>query len=110
MKAKLMTFTLFDWDMQDVAQQLALIESELFASVSSRVRNVHNVLMLLTIEQELFNLAWKGPKAKTLCPNVVTLVERFNNVSYWVATEILLMAPGKRAPAIQRCIDLAAVR
>lgn len=36
-------------------------------------------------------------------------MERFNNVSYWVATEILLMAPGKRAPAIQRCIDLAAV-
>lgn len=36
-KAKLMTFTLFDWEMVDVAQQLALIESELFSSVSSKV-------------------------------------------------------------------------
>lgn len=34
-----MTFTLFDWEMVDVAQQLALIESELFSSVSSKVQS-----------------------------------------------------------------------
>jgi hypothetical protein len=62
-----------------LTEQLTLIESELFSSVSLA---------------ELFNLTWKGKGARQYGAKISTLVERFNLVSFWVATEVVMARYG----------------
>jgi hypothetical protein len=54
-----------DLDPAEVADQLTLIESEMFMEISPT---------------EFFNLAWKGSSGKKHSPNVCAMVERFNLV------------------------------
>ena len=61
-------------------------------------------------ESELYHLAWRNdnPKRLRLAPNVVKLVERFNNVSYWVATEIVMVTTlRERVQVLRKFIQVA---
>jgi len=68
-------FDFVDLDPLDVAQQLTAIEFDTFKQIQ---------------ESELYKLAWKGENRLKVSPNVCKLFERFNTVSYWVATEIVM--------------------
>lgn len=57
---------------------------------------------------ELLNLAWSKPKLKHKAPNVLTMIERFNVVSSWVAT--MIISPDRvknRTRAITKFLKLA---
>jgi len=70
-------FDLQDLDPLVLAQQLTLIEAELFYKI---------------VDAEFFHMAWRkeNDERTKVAPNVVKLVDRFNKVSYWVATEIVM--------------------
>jgi RasGEF domain len=57
------------------AEQFTLIESEMFARIEAT---------------EFFQLAWKQPDKEELAPNICAMVQRFNEVSYWAATKIVM--------------------
>jgi hypothetical protein len=40
---------------------------------------------------EFLDQAWSKPKLNCLSRNVIEMMERINNISYWVATSILLI-------------------
>jgi son of sevenless-like protein len=55
--------------------------------------------------KEYFHKAWmKGSKSKS--PNVLAIVENFNKMTYWVASEIVLAKEDKRLLTITRFIEL----
>eukprot|EP01105_Mastigella_eilhardi_P020099 TRINITY_DN4769_c0_g1_i2.p1 TRINITY_DN4769_c0_g1~~TRINITY_DN4769_c0_g1_i2.p1 ORF type:complete len:848 (+),score=226.97 TRINITY_DN4769_c0_g1_i2:245-2545(+) len=66
--------SLLDIDDEEIARQLTLIEFEIY----ERIR-----------PSELLNQSWSKPKLKHRSPNVLALIKRFNEVSQWVAEEIL---------------------
>ena len=59
---------------EDVSNQLTLIDIPLFKAIRP---------------EELSCCEWGGKKKYDLCPNVVSFVKRFNQVSFWVTREIL---------------------
>jgi hypothetical protein len=82
-----------------LTDQLTLIESELFSSINLA---------------ELFNLTWKGKGARQYGAKISTLVERFNLVSFWVATEVVMASNQKSRVAVilhflqvaRRCFEM----
>jgi hypothetical protein len=38
---------------------------------------------------ELLNQSWNKPKLRHRSPNVIRMINRFNDVSHWVVTSIL---------------------
>jgi len=62
------------FDELEIARQLTLIESKMFAKISA---------------PELLNNAWNRPSLQYKSPHVVALIERANSLSYWVASLIL---------------------
>lgn len=63
-------------------------------------------------DTEFFNLSWKAenPNRKVESPNIVQLVDRFNKVSYWVATEIVMSTQIKdRVNVLKKFISVAEV-
>jgi len=86
-------FDFVDLDPVDVAQQLTRIEYDAFKSIQ---------------ESELYHLAWKSDDKLKVAPNVCKLVERFNTVSYWVATEIVMQSSLKdRVTILKKFISVA---
>jgi len=79
-----------------VAQQLTLIEYETFVNIE---------------DSEFLHLNWKcenQKQRKKLAPHIVKLVERFNLVSYWVATEIVMQTEAKpREKTVRKFISVA---
>eukprot|EP01126_Amoeba_proteus_P063749 TRINITY_DN8819_c0_g1_i1.p1 TRINITY_DN8819_c0_g1~~TRINITY_DN8819_c0_g1_i1.p1 ORF type:complete len:733 (+),score=161.82 TRINITY_DN8819_c0_g1_i1:194-2392(+) len=67
--------TVLKFDEKVVAEQLTLIESEIFKNIKSH---------------ELLGQAWSQDKLKCISRNVVELLQRANYVSFWVAISILL--------------------
>jgi len=57
----------------ELARQLTLMEFQLFRQISY---------------SELYKKAWESPARG---PNVIALIQRFNTLSYWVASEILVV-------------------
>jgi len=60
-------------------------------------------------ERELFDMNWKKPANKHMCRHILRLIERSNNVSFWVATQILNVEndPEKRCNRLKKFIKLA---
>ncbi|PRP86068.1 aimless RasGEF [Planoprotostelium fungivorum] len=64
----------FDIEDEELARQMTLIDYEIFSIIKP---------------EELLNLAWSKPKLKHKAKNVLSMIDRFNNVSSWVATMII---------------------
>lgn len=78
---------------EDIANQLTLIDLPLFQNVGP---------------EELTCCAWTAKKKHELCPNVVNFTKRFNQVSFWVQSEILASNTAKnRAEKIVHFIRIA---
>ncbi|EGC38273.1 hypothetical protein DICPUDRAFT_53443 [Dictyostelium purpureum] len=82
-----------DLDPTEVARQLTLFESDLFRKIGAK---------------ECLGQAWNKQDKEEKAPNIVNFIKRFNQVSSWVATEILRQEKLKdRVSYIKRFILLA---
>ena len=70
--------------MLELFRQLTLIELDLFQSVRP------------------MDLMWKAKGKLNRAPRLHTLIKRFNNISYWVATEICMTRDLKTRTEILR--------
>eukprot|EP01117_Protostelium_nocturnum_P020403 TRINITY_DN9158_c0_g1_i1.p1 TRINITY_DN9158_c0_g1~~TRINITY_DN9158_c0_g1_i1.p1 ORF type:complete len:686 (-),score=216.76 TRINITY_DN9158_c0_g1_i1:182-2239(-) len=79
---------------EKLAAQMHSIEASIFKKIQPKL--------------EFANTAWtKLETAPTECPNVIAMIEKFNQVSYWVATEILTCNDAKtQVKTIKRFIKL----
>ena len=73
---------------QEIAEHLTLLDFSIYAAIEV------NYLMLIWLTfgpqpPELLNQAWNNYKLKYRAPNVLSLINRANSVSYWVASMIL---------------------
>ncbi|KAJ5078864.1 ras guanine nucleotide exchange factor i-related [Anaeramoeba ignava] len=68
------SLSLLDVEEEEVARQLTLIEFDLFSQIKP---------------SELLNQSWSKPKFKHRAKNLLAMIERFNDVSGWVATTII---------------------
>jgi len=79
---------------QDIAEQLTLISWDIFSSI-----DLH----------ELLNGAWSNVKTRHTAPHVISLIKRFNQISFWVASTVLYSESLKeRSMLISRWINIAA--
>jgi len=86
-------FSLCEMPLVELAEQLTLIERNMFRAIK---------------EREFLNLNWKRPENKRNSRHIVKMVERFNKVSYWVATRIVREPDQKkRTSLLKRFIILA---
>lgn len=86
-------FSLCEMPLADLAVQLTLIERNMFRAIR---------------EREFLNLNWKKEDQKRNSRHIVKMVERFNKVSYWVATRIVREVDLKRRTSLlKRFIILA---
>lgn len=84
---------LLDWNVTSVAEQFVLIEFALFKAVDLR---------------EISNLAWKSEQPRKTAINVVNIFNRFENVSQWAATEVVMAQSSRqRVVVIEKLIQLA---
>eukprot|EP00026_Physarum_polycephalum_P002714 Phypoly_transcript_02722.p1 GENE.Phypoly_transcript_02722~~Phypoly_transcript_02722.p1 ORF type:complete len:821 (+),score=152.14 Phypoly_transcript_02722:35-2497(+) len=65
---------LFDVDEEEIARQMTLIDFEIYESIKM---------------SELLNQSWNKAKLRHRSPNVIRMINRFNDVSHWVVTSIL---------------------
>jgi len=78
---------------EQLAQQLTLIDHELYCTVQP---------------EEFLKRSWNSPLRDVLAPHLKVLVKRFNEVSFWVATQILMSpSPKLQAKMIKKFIRLA---
>ena len=88
--AKSLEFT--DIHPLEIARQLSLIEFRLFEAIKP---------------SELFRCAWAKKNSEQNSPNVLKLTKFFNDVSYWIASEIVTTPTlEKRVEVIVRTIQL----
>lgn len=66
--------SVFDFDPEEIARQLTLIDYSLFAKIKPA---------------ELLNQAWQKAKFRHRAINILRLVDRVNHLTLWVATTIL---------------------
>jgi hypothetical protein len=84
---------LFAFPPRDVAEHLTKIEWELFTALEPK---------------EFFGQAWQKSTKNTAAPNLTTINERFNQVSQWVASEIVTAAsPKRQKETIEKFIKIA---
>ncbi len=92
-KSQLHLCSILDWHPTEVARQLTLIEFGMFRKI--RV-------------QELLNQSWNKENRETKARNIFELIQWFNLVSRWAASEIVLEQDlKKRAKKLDRCIQIA---
>lgn len=85
--------TFLDLKSIDLARELTMEEFELYCSVEPR---------------ELVAQAWQKDNKMEIAPNLTRLIERFNKIGYWVATEILTKHDLKmRVKYIKKFIKIA---
>eukprot|EP01089_Gocevia_fonbrunei_P018630 TRINITY_DN6356_c0_g2_i2.p1 TRINITY_DN6356_c0_g2~~TRINITY_DN6356_c0_g2_i2.p1 ORF type:complete len:489 (-),score=102.42 TRINITY_DN6356_c0_g2_i2:55-1521(-) len=86
-------FAFCEMPLVELAEQLTLIELDMFKSIR---------------EREFLNLNWKKAEKKRHSRHIVKMVERFNKVSFWVATRIVRERDIKRRTSLlKRFIILA---
>jgi hypothetical protein len=71
---------------KQIAQQLTLIEQMYFQSVNI---------------EEFFDRAWEQTDSDQRAPNLNGLLERFGEVSYWVATEVMTATDERGQPSLK---------
>eukprot|EP01132_Coremiostelium_polycephalum_P008350 gene8350-10256_t len=82
-----------DWSPQSIAQQLTLIDFSIFKEIEAR---------------ELLNQNFNKPKMKYRAPNVMRMINRSTQISYWVAMVILLEGKKeKRLKHFEKFLDIA---
>lgn len=64
-----------DIDCGELARQMSLIDFSIFRQID---------------HSELLHKSWMKKEKEIRAPNVLKLIERFNNISYWVTSEIVL--------------------
>lgn len=81
---------------QEIAKQLTLIEWSMWEKIQP---------------WEFLDVAWTKKDKEKRSPNILSMIERFNEVSVWVTTTIcLLEQPRERAKAIKKFIKIGMVR
>lgn len=79
----------------EIAEQLVLVEFDIFCSIAP---------------VEFTNQNWCNSDKEKLSPNILRLIQQFNSISNWVASEILKAQKSKdRALLLNRFIILAEV-
>eukprot|EP00026_Physarum_polycephalum_P003905 Phypoly_transcript_03922.p1 GENE.Phypoly_transcript_03922~~Phypoly_transcript_03922.p1 ORF type:complete len:658 (+),score=80.30 Phypoly_transcript_03922:101-2074(+) len=95
LRPKTSSFSFLDLHPVEIARQLTLIEFSIFEKITP---------------QELSHQAWNKKNAKELAPNVTALIDRCNEVAYWVATEIVMTPNQKqRISVLAKFIDIAEI-
>eukprot|EP01102_Stenamoeba_stenopodia_P021387 TRINITY_DN860_c0_g2_i1.p1 TRINITY_DN860_c0_g2~~TRINITY_DN860_c0_g2_i1.p1 ORF type:complete len:907 (+),score=203.20 TRINITY_DN860_c0_g2_i1:330-3050(+) len=85
------TNSILDFNPQEVAKQLTLIESKMWKNI---------------VCPELYKCAW-SKNIDDVAKNVVAITKRFNTVSYWVTTEIVSTTnSSQRLEMLRRFIDI----
>ncbi|KAL6048074.1 Ras guanine nucleotide exchange factor bud5 [Balamuthia mandrillaris] len=74
-----------------IARELTWIESEIFNSISRR---------------EFLDQGWQKLNKTAVSPNITKLITRFNEVGFWVATEILTKEEKYKVKYIKRFIKI----
>jgi hypothetical protein len=69
-----LSLDLFDVDDEEIARQITLMDFEIYSSIKL---------------SELLNQSWNKPKLRHRSPNVIRMINRFNEMSQWVASSIL---------------------
>lgn len=87
------SFSIFDWNIIEIARQMSIITQHLYFKIEN---------------SEFCNSNWmKGDKEKN-APNITQLINRFNQMSYWISEEILAYDRAQdRARVIEKFITLA---
>lgn len=66
--------------------------NELSFAVSEMASHMHwiefSLFQNISIYPEFFESNWSKPNKKTVAPNLTALIERFNQTSYWISTQI----------------------
>lgn len=70
--------TLLDYKADDIAEQMTLVDSELFSKVE-------------VVEA----LLWAKEQREEVIPNLTKFTEHFNNMSYWIRTRLLQQEESK---------------
>lgn len=65
---------LLDFSTASLARELTMQEWEIFKRIAPR---------------EFLNQAWQRENKAIIAPNIIRMIGRFNQISYWVATEVL---------------------
>eukprot|EP00493_Phyllostaurus_siculus_P017512 UN17782 len=87
------SFELKDQPAEMLADQLSIIDQELFFEIKPR---------------ECLNQNWKKKNNKTLAPNIIRMIDQFNHVCKWIQIEILLCKTLKeRGKFIKKAIRMA---
>lgn len=77
----------------EVARQITLIDFQIFRKIRAR---------------EYIQKAWL--KNRKFAPNVISLVENFNRMTFWVASEIVLAKDDQRLLTLHRFIEIMDVK
>eukprot|EP01094_Clydonella_sp_ATCC50884_P016857 TRINITY_DN2846_c0_g1_i1.p1 TRINITY_DN2846_c0_g1~~TRINITY_DN2846_c0_g1_i1.p1 ORF type:complete len:1130 (-),score=536.32 TRINITY_DN2846_c0_g1_i1:96-3485(-) len=87
------SLTLMDIHPEELARQLTLIEYDLYKNIKP---------------WECLNQSWAKKDKETRAPNILAMIQRFNQVSNWVATEVVKVEQVKqRAKVLQHVIEIA---
>eukprot|EP01114_Cavostelium_apophysatum_P014905 TRINITY_DN3971_c0_g1_i2.p1 TRINITY_DN3971_c0_g1~~TRINITY_DN3971_c0_g1_i2.p1 ORF type:complete len:622 (-),score=142.26 TRINITY_DN3971_c0_g1_i2:1171-3003(-) len=82
----------FDVDDEEIARQITLLDFNMFARITP---------------SELLNQSWSKPDMQHRSPHVLAMIDRFNNLSQWVATMIVKIENVKiRAKMMIKCINI----
>ena len=87
------TKCILEFDPQEIARQLTLIEYQLFASINTR---------------EFLDLSWMKKDKNDKSPTIIQFTKWSSHVSFWVVTEIVQLKTAKqRAQAMETFINVA---
>ncbi|KAL6078416.1 cell division cycle-related protein [Balamuthia mandrillaris] len=74
-----------------VAREITMIEWDLFHQIGPR---------------EFLKNGWQKPDKEQRAPNICRLIQRFNELGYWIATQILTSEDKQKIVIIKKCIKI----
>jgi hypothetical protein len=85
------TSLFLDCDPQILAEQFCLFDFTLFQSI--KVSSIHNILIFQPAE--LLSQSWNREGKEENSPNVLNMIQRFNEVALWVYSSFPLKITSK---------------